>query len=76
MLSKNQLQAITDRLKEQKEEFQSKLNTKRNSRLDLSEREASGELSSYDNHPGDLGTELFEREKDVALEIHEEEQLN
>ena len=42
----------------------------------MSEREASGELSSYDNHPGDLGTELFEREKDVALEIHEEDQLN
>ena len=76
MLSKNQLQALTDRLKEQKEEFQSKLNTRRNSRLDLSEREASGELSSYDNHPGDLGTELFEREKDVALETHEEEQLH
>ena len=76
MLSKEQLQTLTDRLKEQRDEFQSKLNTKRNSRLDLSEREASGELSSYDNHPGDLGTELFEREKDVALEVHEEDQLN
>lgn len=76
MLSKEQLQKLTDRLTEQRDEFESKLNTKRNSRLDLSEREASGELSSYDNHPGDLGTELFEREKDVALEIHEEDQLN
>ena len=76
MLSKEQLKTLTDRLKEQQDEFQSKLNTKRNSRLDLSEREASGELSSYDNHPGDLGTELFEREKDVALEAHEEDQLN
>ena len=76
MLSKEQLQHLTDRLNEQKDEFQSKLNTKRNSRMDLSEREAVGELSSYDNHPGDLGTELFEREKDVALEIHEENQLN
>lgn len=76
MLNKEQLQALTDRLKEQRETFQSKLNTKRNSRIDLSEREASGELSFYDNHPADLGTELFEREKDVALEIHEEDQLN
>lgn len=25
------------------------------------------ELSSYDNHPGDLGSELFERSKDLAL---------
>lgn len=26
-----------------------------------------GELSAYDNHPADLGSELFEREKDLAL---------
>ena len=26
-----------------------------------------GELSSYDNHPADEGTELFERGKDLAL---------
>lgn len=33
----------------------------------LSETEAVGELSSYDNHPADLGTETFEREKDLGL---------
>lgn len=32
-----------------------------------SETEAVGELSSYDNHPADLGTETFEREKDFGL---------
>ncbi|MBX6395498.1 MAG: TraR/DksA C4-type zinc finger protein [Alicyclobacillaceae bacterium] len=26
-----------------------------------------GELSGYDNHPADLGTEMFERGKDLAL---------
>lgn len=26
-----------------------------------------GELSAYDNHPADLGDELFERSKDIAL---------
>lgn len=31
-----------------------------------------GELSSYDNHPADTGTELFEREKDIALNDHAE----
>lgn len=34
--------------------------------------EAMGELSSYDNHPADEGTELYEREKDIALNEHEE----
>jgi YteA family regulatory protein len=34
--------------------------------------ESVGELSSYDNHPADEGTELFEREKDIALNEHYE----
>lgn len=37
--------------------------------------EVSGELSNYDNHPGDLGTELFERSKDLALNEHAEKEL-
>lgn len=36
---------------------------------------AIGELSSYDNHPADLGTELFERGKDLALNEHAEREL-
>ena len=28
---------------------------------------AVGELSGYDNHPADIASELFEREKDIAL---------
>ncbi len=35
-------------------------------------QEASGELSMYDNHPADMGTALFEREKDRALNEHAE----
>lgn len=42
--------------------------------LEKSEREASEELSTYDNHPGDLGTELFEKERDMALTTHAETQ--
>ncbi|SDI60190.1 TraR/DksA C4-type zinc finger protein [Alteribacillus bidgolensis] len=33
-------------------------------------RETIGELSNYDNHPADNGTELYEREKDMALQQH------
>ncbi|MBM6618048.1 TraR/DksA C4-type zinc finger protein [Bacillus suaedaesalsae] len=36
--------------------------------------EATGELSSYDNHPGDDATELYEREKDIALNEHTEKE--
>ncbi|CDQ20395.1 regulatory protein, yteA family [Halobacillus karajensis] len=37
---------------------------------------ASGELSQYDNHPADSGTELYEREKDIALLGHLREELS
>ncbi len=36
---------------------------------------ASTELSNYDNHPGDLGSEVFEMEHNMALEVNEESQL-
>src|SRR5690606_5005223 len=38
-------------------------------------KESIGELSSYDNHPGDHGTEEFERGKDLALNEHAEKEL-
>jgi YteA family regulatory protein len=44
-----------------------------NDKFDLNQghpHETTGELSSYDNHPGDEGTALYEREKDIALHQH------
>lgn len=35
--------------------------------LGASIKEMSGELSSYDNHPGDLGNETFEAEKNFSF---------
>lgn len=37
--------------------------------------DATGELSSYDNHPADDATELYEREKDFALNEHAQQEL-
>ena len=34
---------------------------------DQSETESVGELSSYDQHQADMGTETFEREKDLSI---------
>ncbi|WP_017379642.1 TraR/DksA C4-type zinc finger protein [Paenisporosarcina sp. TG-14] len=38
-------------------------------------RDTTGELSTADNHPADLGTELYEREKDMAIKVHEHSEL-
>jgi len=35
----------------------------------------TAELSTIDNHPADLGTELYDREKDMALHVHEDAEL-
>lgn len=37
--------------------------------------DAVGELSSYDNHPADMGTELYEREKDITFRRNKEREL-
>jgi YteA family regulatory protein len=42
----------------------------------VSFKDSTGELSSYDNHPGDQGTELFEREKDIGLKDNSISLLN
>ena len=34
---------------------------------DQSENDSVGELSSYDQHQADMGTETFEREKDLSI---------
>lgn len=39
-------------------------------------KESIGDLSNYDNHPADHGTELYEREKDIALREHTERGLD
>lgn len=38
-------------------------------------QESLGELSSYDNHPGDEGTALYDRQRDYALDEHVEVEL-
>lgn len=42
--------------------------------LAFSLKDETGELSPIDNHPGDMGTEMFERSKDMAL--HEQQDLH
>src|SRR5690625_5240253 len=43
--------------------------------LEASFLDPVGELSSYDNHTGFMGTDMYEREKDIALNEHAEKEL-
>ena len=73
MLNDKQKATLKKELYEMKDHL-----TKTEEETDIKEsaQEAAGELSMYDNHPGDMGTELFEREKDMALNVHAGSELD
>ncbi|KAB8138573.1 yteA family sporulation protein, partial [Gracilibacillus oryzae] len=69
MLTEQQLKECKHELLERKQEIAEHLEDHFGLNLELI-KESMSELSNYDNHPGDHGTELFEREKDIALNEH------
>ncbi|MFC4321674.1 TraR/DksA C4-type zinc finger protein [Litchfieldia salsa] len=76
MLTNEQLSTFRSQLIKAKHDVEEQL--KEGDHFDLQQghfHESLGELSSYDNHPGDEGTELYEREKDIALNEHVEKEL-
>lgn len=71
MLSGEQLTKLKAYLVDEKNRIEESLRQNDNFGLNRGHfHESMGELSSYDNHPADEGTELYEREKDIALEEH------
>lgn len=62
MNQQNHYQALLSR----KAEIEKQISRKRDL-LQTSLSEATDELSSYDQHPGDLGSDTFEREKEAGL---------
>ncbi|WP_079510178.1 TraR/DksA C4-type zinc finger protein [Mesobacillus jeotgali] len=77
MLTNDKLNQLKQTLIDEKETLQTQIDLNENEGyLDGSQREATGELSSYDNHPADSGTELFERSKNLAMDEHHENQAD
>ncbi|MDT0159093.1 MULTISPECIES: TraR/DksA C4-type zinc finger protein [Bacillus] len=77
MLTKDEIAAFRSQLLHEKKDLEERFQS--NDNFDLTRdhpHESVGELSSYDNHPGDEGTELYEREKDLALNEHYKLELN
>ena len=75
MLSNEDLHKFKDQLKQSKKEAEHLLKD----HFDLMrshDHDATGELSSIDNHPADDATELYEREKDIALYEHARQELS
>nr|WP_232337052.1 TraR/DksA C4-type zinc finger protein [Lysinibacillus timonensis] len=76
ILSENQLSELQKMLIDQKKSLEKKDMADDREYLERgSLRDSVDELSTVDNHPADLGTELYEREKDMALKVHDEDEL-
>ncbi|MGM8366199.1 TraR/DksA C4-type zinc finger protein [Virgibacillus sp. W0181] len=73
MLTKEQLSHLKSILIERQNELIQHMDNRYG--LSVQSSEAVGELSMYDNHPADMGTETFERGKDLALVGHAEKEL-
>ena len=69
-------------LKKQKQELENLISEMEDNTLfgdtthHTSERYSSGELSSYDNHPGDIGTEVYMNDMQNSLTDHQQYQLD
>ncbi|WP_028611205.1 TraR/DksA C4-type zinc finger protein [Paenibacillus harenae] len=72
----SQLQLLRDRLLNDQHDIERRLAENEHYGLASSLRDDTGELSPIDNHPGDTATELYEREKDIALLEQEDLQLS
>jgi YteA family regulatory protein len=74
-LTKQQIRELNLQLLEEKISLERRFDHNENHGLSVSFIQNTGELSMYDNHPADIGSELFERSKDSALNEQMEFQL-
>ena len=58
---------VRDRLEADRERVKGLIAGLRSEGLDENESDQVGELSHYDQHPADSGSETFEREKDLSI---------
>ena len=65
-MDQSQLDRLTERLQREETELDEQFQAYERERV-ASLKDSVHELSSYDNHPADLGSETFERSKDLAL---------
>lgn len=75
-LTSRQKFELKRRLLHQKQMVKEQLQQNHDFGLFNSSRDSTGDLSTNDNHPGDLGTEMFERSKDLALNETREIELD
>lgn len=75
-MNKEEMKTYELRLLNEKKSIEDTLFDMNRNGLNMSQREEVSELSTVDNHPGDMGTEMFDKERYFALQRNEKEALN
>ncbi|AOZ91658.1 TraR/DksA C4-type zinc finger protein [Paenibacillus crassostreae] len=75
-LSSAQINHLRQMLELEKEDITNRTKNNEHNGLEDSLRYQTGELSSIDNHPGDVATELYYRSMDISLLEHDDLQLD
>lgn len=74
-LTSSQIEYLQNLLLTEQKGLYERMNDSDHKGLAESMRDNLNELSTIDNHPADIGSEMYEREKDIALNEHEELRL-
>lgn len=67
MMDQAKIEAFRKKLIDERHQLIKRLQQNNRFGLEESFNQSIGELSSYDHHPADVGTEMFERGKDLAF---------
>ncbi|AJS57767.1 molecular chaperone DnaK [Paenibacillus sp. IHBB 10380] len=74
-LSSSQFNNLRLKLEQEREDIAHRTKENEHHGLEESLRDQTGELSTIDNHPADVATELYNREMDISLLEHDDLQL-
>jgi len=75
-MDNNQIRHLKEKLINEAHKTDSAIEQMRdNGEAEMSEHSPT-ELSNYDNHPADIGSELYTAEMNLALKVHEQSRLN
>lgn len=66
-MNRDRMEYFSKRLKEEKEIINNTINSMKDNGLLMGQMDQVSELSMIDNHPADMGTEMFDKEKTFAL---------
>ncbi len=75
MLNHEQMEYLRSRIQERIGSTNDRIRHLSRESFDVTQKMVLGDLSAYDNHPGDWGTETYERAKDFGMLLEARDEL-